>query len=756
MSQPHPRDRGSAADEETPPQPRALPPPEKTEEERRRALRDSFWQWGRVLFIVAAAYFAVQLLAMIGGVVSAVLTVLLYVVFGGIIALIVAPFNRLFRRALPAPLAALLSLIVLVGVIALLVYEVGAPVAGQAHALSAALPRLERPFIDLQHTLAQHGINVSLGAVASVLGIQVSGATSGTVLLNVVSFTAKLLIDFLITLVAAFWLLCDGEGLRRGVLNVLPGRWRTETDFVLNAFMVVFGGYLRGQVLLAGVVGVLAGVGCFLLGVPFPLVVGVAAGVFELIPLAGPFVGAGIGAIFALTVSPALTFETLGLFLFIHIIEGYVISPRIQGRFVRLHPLVTLLALLTGVAAGGFLGAFFAVPLASVVALIARVGIADLRAAQPDMYMISDSAIEARGRRRRLLAQYRVHPGAATRRVARRIGRLLHRMRARTVLPLLLALGAIAALLVYANPGRIGLAFARFNLLYLPIVVALAVGFYVVQGIRWWTLNRALRIRFPLKDTVFLTVAGQATALLPLGELTRALLVSRAASVSLGAVVATETVQELLFVFMLFVVALPTALSFHFVAVAVIVPLIFIAAIVAVLTNEALYSDVRRVVDRIPLLKRIRPTVDELHRDTRVLFRQRATYVWLPLSVAQALIAVSLLWFIAQAVDPGHLAWTSAGFVYAVTQGASWLTFSPGGLGALEASTAGLLVALGFSFDIATAVALLQRCADKVLNGAIGWACYGLARRRYNLRLSSLLNFKLTSVAAAERRPATV
>ena len=89
-----------------------------------------------------------------------------------------------------------------------------------------------------------------------------------------------------------------------------------------------------------------------------------------------------------------------------------------------------------------------------------------------------------------------------------------------TYLPGLFALGAIAALLVYADPHKIGIAFQHFNLVYIPIVVVLAVGFYIVQGVRWWTLNRALGIKFPLLDTVFLTETGQATAMLPLGELT--------------------------------------------------------------------------------------------------------------------------------------------------------------------------------------------------------------------------------------------
>jgi predicted PurR-regulated permease PerM len=389
-------------------------------------LRTSFWRWGRVLFILAAIYVVAQLLTLIGGVIGALFGVFLFVVFGGIVALVVAPLEGALRRVMPRFLSSLLSIFIAVAAVGGIVYAVGSPIAGQSHALSAAIPKLEKPFIDLQKTLAEHGVNIDLGAVGNVLGIKISSANTGAILITAASITVRLLIDALITAVVAFWLLADHERLRRGLLGILPGRWRTETDFVLNAFAVVFGGYIRGQLVLAVVVGLLAGVGSFAIGVPFPLIVGVGAGVFELIPLAGPFVGAAIGLVFALTVSPTLALETIGLFAVIHLIEGYVISPRIQAHFVKLHPLVTLLALLAGVAAGGFLGAFFAVPLASLLAVIARARIADLRATQPELFTISDSAAAARGRRRTLLAGYRTHPGAVAKRMAQRVGHLLH------------------------------------------------------------------------------------------------------------------------------------------------------------------------------------------------------------------------------------------------------------------------------------------------------------------------------------------
>ncbi len=332
--------------------------------------------------------------------------------------------------------------------------------------------------------------------------------------------------------------------------------------------------------------------------------------------------------------------------------------------------------------------------------------------------------------------------------------RVLKSPRARSALVVTLALGAVAALILTADPAHIGTTFEKFNLSYLPIVVGLSLGFYALQGLRWWTLNRALGIRFSLLDTLLVTEGGQATALLPLGELTRALLLSRAAGVGFGAAVATETVQELLFVFMLFVVALPQALALHFVAVAVIVPILFIIAIVVVLTVESLYMKVRRVVGHVPGLRRLRSSIDELHRDTRVLFRHRDTYTWLPISIAQALMAGSLLWFVAEAVEPGKLSWTSAGFIYAVTQGASWLSFSPGGLGAVEASTTGLLVAMGFTYDVGAAISILQRLADKGLNTLIGVACFAIARRRFNVPAGSVFRITTDEVTATAA-PAT-
>lgn len=394
---------------------------EAYELEHQRAVRQGFWRWGRIAFALASLFIVVQLLHMVQNIVDGVLNVLLLLLFGGLVAVVLVPMDRALDRKLPATASALLSLLAAIVVVGGVGYAISLGVIGEAQSLPQNLPHLERPFQDLQQFLSQHGINVSIGSVANSLGINTSGSNIASEAISALSFTVQLLVDVVIVVVSAFWLLRDRVRLRRATLAVLPARWRVETEFGLDAFLVVFGGYLRGQLVLALLVGVLALAGSAALGVPYPFLVGFAAGIFELIPLAGPFIGGAIALLFAYTRSPVLLLPTIALFVVIHVIEGYIVAPRVQGRFVRLHPLVSLLSLLAGAYAGGFLGAFFAVPVASLIAVIVRARVADLREIEPELFAMSPEEQDLRVRRRRLLGEYRLGVAAAIKRSARRL-----------------------------------------------------------------------------------------------------------------------------------------------------------------------------------------------------------------------------------------------------------------------------------------------------------------------------------------------
>jgi predicted PurR-regulated permease PerM len=385
------------------------------------ALSRSTWKWIRAAAIAVTLFVGWQLILVVQGWVGALLTVVLFVVFGAVVALAASPLVRgLERLRFPHLLAVLSSLLCVVAVVAGLLYLVAGPLATETTQLVNQAPRLiadiQRRIADIQQTLNAHGITVGGGGTGSadplnqLFGSSTTGVASkvGQIVIAGVTGVVTMLIDTVIVLVTAFWLLNDGPALRRGLVGIMPGRVREHADFAIDAVRVVIGGYVRAQLFLAAIIGVLAWVGSTILGVPYPIIVGVAAGVFELVPMLGPFLGGAVGVALALTRSPVLALWTIVLFVVIHVIEGYILAPRIQARFIRLHPLVAFLALIAGIEVAGLLGALFAVPATSLAWVFLRASLSDWRTSHPELFLVGRRDVQMDNRRRRILREFRL------------------------------------------------------------------------------------------------------------------------------------------------------------------------------------------------------------------------------------------------------------------------------------------------------------------------------------------------------------
>ncbi len=390
---------------------------EAAESAQREQLSRSAWRWIRAAAIAVTLFVGWQLLLVVHGWVGALLTIVLFVVFGAVVTFVASPIVRgLERIRVPHLAAVLLSLLCVLAVVAGLLYLVAGPLAAEISALVKQAPQLVKDvqgrIAEAQSALNAKGISVGSGGgdLGGIFGGSTSGVAShiGQIVIAGVTGVITVVIDTIIVLVTAFWLLNDGPALRRGFVGMLPNRVRDHADFAIDAVRVVIGGYVRAQLFLAFVIGMMAWVGCTILGVPYPIVVGVAAGTFELVPLLGPFLGGAVGVALALTHSPVLALYTLILFVIIHVIEGYILSPRIQARFIQLHPLVAFLALIAGIEVAGFLGALFAVPATSLGAVFLRTTIGDWRANRPDLFApnVRDAYVERR--RRTILSEFRV------------------------------------------------------------------------------------------------------------------------------------------------------------------------------------------------------------------------------------------------------------------------------------------------------------------------------------------------------------
>jgi glycosyltransferase 2 family protein len=304
----------------------------------------------------------------------------------------------------------------------------------------------------------------------------------------------------------------------------------------------------------------------------------------------------------------------------------------------------------------------------------------------------------------------------------------------RRVLPVAVALAALVGLVLVVSPRSLAGALSRFNPLVAPLVVLLAAGWFLLQGVRWHFLLRVAGSGLHLGDSVLLSVAGQTiTALLPLGDLTRAVFATEAAGLEFGAAAATVTVQELTFTLFLVLLATPGMVALHVGTGIVTAVIAGVLAIFAFLVVPQLFRVVRRATALLPLPRRLLTQVDELQRETVGLLRRPDTAGWALLDLARAAVGASVLWLIVQGLDPGAIGWFRAAFVVAVAYVGGALSFLPGGTGANDASVVGLLVLLGIDPGTAGAAALLQRVVFTGLATGLGVSAYLVARRRFQL-----------------------
>ncbi|HEX8803015.1 MAG TPA: AI-2E family transporter [Acidimicrobiales bacterium] len=176
---------------------------------------------------------------------------------------------------------------------------------------------------------------------------------------------------FVIGPIIAFYLLVDLPHIRRVVESLIPERRRPEAQLIGRRLGQAIGGYFRGQLGVAAIVGTLASIGLAILGLPFWLVVGMIAGLFNMVPLIGPYVGAVPGVVVALTTRDVGTaLWVVGIMAGVQQIDNHFISPVVMQRAVKLHPAVVMLALLAGGTVGGFLGLLLAVPVTATLKIL--------------------------------------------------------------------------------------------------------------------------------------------------------------------------------------------------------------------------------------------------------------------------------------------------------------------------------------------------------------------------------------------------
>lgn len=190
-------------------------------------------------------------------------------------------------------------------------------------------------------------------------GFLLSGAT------GIFSTTLQV---FLI-LVASAYFLNDFPRVVANFRRYIPVRYRVVYEDFGDKMDRAVGGYLRGQLLIAVILGVIIYLGLVLIGVPLALAISFFAAVFNLVPYLGPIIGAFPAVLLALTTPTPFTSALLviGLFLVANQLEGNFLSPFVLSKSTNLHPVTVLIAITLGLGAFGLVGALFAVPTVALI-----------------------------------------------------------------------------------------------------------------------------------------------------------------------------------------------------------------------------------------------------------------------------------------------------------------------------------------------------------------------------------------------------
>jgi predicted PurR-regulated permease PerM len=150
-------------------------------------------------------------------------------------------------------------------------------------------------------------------------------------------------------------------------------RYREQAWYFVLSLDKVVGGYIRGQLFLSTLAGLLGGGGAAVLGVPYPLLIGIMTFLLQSIPVIGPMVALVPAVLISLFFMPVVTTVLLAAwFLVFQQIVTNVLGPRVNSMAVGIHPLEAILAVLVGYPLGGFLGAFLAVPVAGIIHIVVR------------------------------------------------------------------------------------------------------------------------------------------------------------------------------------------------------------------------------------------------------------------------------------------------------------------------------------------------------------------------------------------------
>lgn len=315
---------------------------------------------------------------------DAVRVIWLPIVFAAGLVFLLDPVVRAFERLrVPRPVGTLLAFIVLSALVVAVLALVFPTVREQALDFVEELPALYIGVVDWARSVGA-SIGLDLDALIGQQAIEDwladpenqealrnlifgFGAGAGQLIRGV----TEAIVVLGLAPILALYILIDLNRFKASAIELTPAKHREEVAFIGSEVGTALGSFVRGQLLVALIVGIASSVGMWLIDLPFWLLIGILAGVLNLIPFVGPLVGGALAVMVALlSGNPIQALWAVAIFVAIQQVDNHVITPVIQRTRVHLSPLVIVLALVVGGSLAGLLGVLVAVPATAAIRIL--------------------------------------------------------------------------------------------------------------------------------------------------------------------------------------------------------------------------------------------------------------------------------------------------------------------------------------------------------------------------------------------------
>lgn len=275
------------------------------------------------------------------------------------------PVSWLHSQRIPRTLAVI---IVYILIISLMVFTIGIiipPLVSESSDFIAKFPQI---ISKIDHFLAFYKIPIE--NLSKVLASQIQGITGNILSITTAIFSSIFLIITLF--VFTFYLLLEWKSVTGLIASPFSGKQEKKVINIVTKVESGLGHWVRGQLMLSVIVGVLTYLGLRILAIPYALPLSLIAAILEIVPIIGPIISAIPAILVGLTVAPVIALAVAALFFTIQQLENHLLVPMIMSKVVGLQPPIVIVALLIGAKLAGIGGAFLAVPVLVVAKIVFR------------------------------------------------------------------------------------------------------------------------------------------------------------------------------------------------------------------------------------------------------------------------------------------------------------------------------------------------------------------------------------------------